>query len=66
MLFLKLTIVVIIFWNFQISFEMFLSQQLKRKVIITNKNGDNKYEMTDGLSNNVRFKKTSKLHGVIV
>ena len=32
---------------------MFISQQLKRNVIITNKNG--KYELTDKLPNNVRL-----------
>ena len=51
---------VIIFWN------MFLSQKLKRKVIITNENDDKKYEMTDELPTNVKLKKTSNLHGVKV
>ena len=37
---------------------MFLSQQVKRNVIITNKNF--KYELTDELPNNVRFKKNLK------
>ena len=45
---------------------MFLSQKLKRKVIITNENDDKKYEMTDELLTNVRLKKTSNLHGVKV
>ena len=33
-------------------------------VIVTNKNG--KYELTDKLSSNVRLKKISKLHRIIV
>ena len=37
---------------------MFLSQKVKRKVVISNKNG--KYELTGELPNNVRFKKISK------
>ena len=41
---------------------MFLSQQVKRNVI--NING--KYELNDELSNDVRPKETSKLHGLIV
>ena len=36
---------------------MFLSQQVKRNVIITNKNG--KYQLTDELPKNVRLKKNS-------
>ena len=36
----------------QISFQMFLSQQVKRKVIITYENG--KYELTDEFPNDVR------------
>ena len=43
---------------------MFLSQQVKRNVVNTNKT--DKYELTDELSNHVRLKKISKLHGVIV
>ena len=43
---------------------MFVSQQVKRYVIITNKNG--KHELTDELPNNVRPKKTSNPHGIIV
>ena len=53
--FLELTTVVITFWNLQMFYQMFLSQQVKRKVIITNKNG--RYELTDELSNDVRLKK---------
>ena len=34
---------------------MFLSQQIKRTVIISNENG--KYELTDKLPNDVRLKK---------
>ena len=43
---------------------MFLSQQLKRNVIITNKNG--KYELTDELPNDVRINKISELHRIMV
>ena len=43
---------------------MFPSQQVIRKVIITNKSG--KYMLTDELQNNVTLKKISKLHRVIV
>ena len=43
---------------------MFLSQQLKRKMIIANRNA--KYDLTDELPSNVRLQKMSKLHEVIV
>ena len=43
---------------------MFLSQQGKRNVTITNKN--DKYGLTDELPNDARFKKISKLHEIIV
>ena len=43
---------------------MFLSQQVKWNVIITNKNG--KHELTDELLNDVRLNKISKLYGIIV
>ena len=43
---------------------MFLSQQVKRNVIITDKNG--KYELTDELTKDIRLKKISKIHGIIV
>ena len=43
---------------------MFASQQMKRNVIITNKNG--KYDLTNELQNNVTPTKISKLHGFIV
>ena len=43
---------------------MFLSQQVKRNVIITSKNG--KYELIDELLNDVRLKKISELHGIKV
>ena len=36
---------------------MFISQQLKRNLIITNKNG--KYELTDELPNDVKLTKIS-------
>ena len=38
---------------------MFLSQQVERKVTITNKN--EKYKLTGELPNNVKLKKISKL-----
>ena len=41
---------------------MFLSQQVKRNVIITNKNG--KYELTEELPNDEILKKISEFHGV--
>ena len=37
MSFLKLTTVLIIFWNLKMSYQMFLSQHVKRNVIITSK-----------------------------
>ena len=43
---------------------MFLSQQVKWNLVITNKN--DKYELTDELQNDARLKKSSKLHGIIV
>ena len=43
---------------------MFLSQEMERNVIITNKSG--KDELTDELPNDVRLKEISKLHGSIV
>ena len=43
---------------------MFLSQQVERNVIITNQNA--KYELTDELPNDLRLKKISKLHRIIV
>ena len=42
--------------------DILVSQQVKRKVIIPNKNG--KYELTGKLPNNIRLKKILKLHGV--
>ena len=57
---LKLTAVLIVFWNLQISFQMLLSQQVKRNAILTKKNGN--YELTDELPNNVRL---TKLRGII-
>ena len=62
--FLKLATVFMIFWDLQITYQMFLSKQVNGNVIITNKNG--KYELADELSNEVRLKKISKLHGVKV
>ena len=43
---------------------MFLLQQVKRKVTITNKNGKN--DLTDLLPIDVRLKKISKVHEIIV
>ena len=43
---------------------MFFSQQGKRNVIITNKNGN--YELNGKLLNKLRFKRTSKLYRIIV
>ena len=43
---------------------MFLSQLVKRNVIITDKNGT--YELADELPNDVRLNKILKLHGIIV
>ena len=42
--------------------QMFCSQQVKRNMIITSKNG--KYEFTDELPNDMRLKKISELHGI--
>ena len=39
-------------------------QQVKRNLIIINKNGE--CELTDELPNDARLKKISKLHGIIV
>ena len=63
--FLKLTtVLLIIFRNLKIYYQMFLSQQVKRNVIITDKN--RKYELTNELPNDVRLKKISELHGIKV
>ena len=48
----------------KMSYQMILSQQVKRYVIITSKNGN--YELTDEFPNDVRLKKISKLHGIKV
>ena len=42
----------------------FFSQQVKRNVTIANKNF--KYQSTDELRSDVRLKKISKIHGVIL
>ena len=47
------------------AYQLLLSQQVKRKVIITNIHDDKKYAMTDELLNNVKLKKATKLHGVV-
>ena len=41
------------------SYQMFLSQQVKRNVIITNKHG--KYWLTDELPNNAKLKKNENM-----
>ena len=46
------------------TFQMFVSKQLKRNIIITNKNG--KYEFTEELPNDVRLNRISGLHEIIV
>ena len=43
---------------------MFLSQQVKRNLIITNKNS--KYELTKELQKDVRLNNISKIHGIKV
>ena len=45
---------VIIFWNLQIFYKMFFSQKVKRKVVITNKNGE--YELNDELQTTLDLK----------
>ena len=50
--------------NYNRGDNILVSQQVKRKVVIPNKNG--KYELTDMFPNNIRLKKILKLHGVIV
>ena len=50
--------------NYNRGDDILVSQQVKRKVVIPNKNG--KYELTDMFPNNIRLKKILKLHGVIV
>ena len=54
--FLKLAPVLITFWNLQISYQFFLSQQVQQNMIITNK-----CELTNKLRNDVRLKKISEL-----
>ena len=46
----------ITFWNLQISYQFFLSQQVQQNMIITNK-----CELTNKLRNDVRLKKISEL-----
>ena len=64
MSFLNLTTVLIIFWNLEISYQIFLSQPVKGNVIIADKNV--KYELTDELPEDVRLEKISELHRIIV
>ena len=51
-------ILVIIFWDFLMFYQIFLSPQVKRIVIISNKHGI--YELPDELPNDLRLKKTRK------
>ena len=46
------------------SYQMFLSQEVKRNLIITNKNV--KYQLTEKFPVEVRLREISKLHGIIV
>ena len=55
--------VLMISWNLLIAYQMSPSQQVKRNVIITNKNC--KYKLTDKLSSDAKLKKISKLHGIL-
>ena len=50
---------VIIFWNLQIFYKMFFSQKLKRKVVITNKNGE--YELNDELQTTLDLKSQNSM-----
>ena len=47
-----------------VSYQIFLSQQVKRNLVITTRNG--KCELNDEFPNDGRLKKLSKLHGMIV
>ena len=47
------TILVIIFWDFLMFYQMFLSPQMKRIVIISNKHGIN--ELSHELANDLRL-----------
>ena len=51
-------------WNLKMSYQIFLSQQVKRNVVISSKNS--KYKLTDEFPNDVRLKKISKLPGIKV
>ena len=53
--FLRLTTVLIVFWNLQIFYQIFLSKRVKWNVIITNENG--KYGLTHELPNKARLRK---------
>ena len=60
----KLINTLIIFWNLRMSYQMFLSQQVKQNVVITSENS--KYKLTDQVPNDVRLKKISEIHGINV
>ena len=60
----KLINTLIIFWNLRMSYQMFLSQQVKQNVVITSENS--KYKLTDQFPNDVRLKKISEIHGINV
>ena len=63
------TIMVIIFWDFLIFYQIFLSPQMKRSVIISNKHGI--YELLYELPNDLRltilgnYGSISKIHRII-
>ena len=59
----KLTTVIVMFWDLQIFYHMFLLQKVKRNEIITNKKG--KFELVDELPNEGRLKKISKILRII-
>ena len=50
---------VIIFWNLQIFYKMFFSQKVKRKVVITNKNGE--YKLNDELQTTLDLKSQNSM-----
>ena len=50
---------VIIFWNLQIFYKMFFSQKVKRKVVITNKNGE--YELNGELQTTLDLKSQNSM-----
>ena len=51
-------------WTLWVSIQIFLPKQMKQNVIITNKNC--KFMLNDELLSDIRLKKISKLHGIVV